>query len=377
MSELINTRGNEANFRKRLLSTACCAAIVTVISAEAAEADGVNRPTVWIELGAQVERMGSVQQSFEPPFVDNLEALGFASVSSVQRPPRYAIGGEGGITFSPSGSDWVFSANIRYGRANGAEARSQAFATSVVKQKKLGGVVVYTNIFPAPHLNASSEDRESHAVLDFQAGKDVGLGLFGSSTVSFGVRFAQFSSRRNDAFNGDHGRHQFGTDFKYTIIQTNHRYYGSAEAAQSFHGIGPSLSIAASTHLFGHRDESEVTFDWGLNGAVLFGRQKIEGDVNATGIQYKTGLGQKAPHYNRPFSSYRNHPAPLDRARSVTVPNLGAFAGFSFNYAAAKVSLGYRADFFFSAMDGGLDARKTYDRNFYGPFATISIGLGG
>jgi hypothetical protein len=33
--------------------------------------------------------------------------------------------------------------------------------------------------------------------------------------------------------------------------------------------------------------------------------------------------------------------------------------------------------YFLGAMDGGIDARKTYDRNFHGPFATISIGLGG
>ncbi len=66
-----------------------------------------------------------------------------------------------------------------------------------------------------------------------------------------------------------------------------------------------------------------------------------------------------------------------ERSRSVTVPNIGAFAGFSVKYPNAKLSFGYRADFFFGAMDGGIDARKTYDRSFYGPYASISIGLGG
>jgi hypothetical protein len=63
------------------------------------------------------------------------------------------------------------------------------------------------------------------------------------------------------------------------------------------------------------------------------------------------------------------------RSRNVTVPNIGGFAGLSFKYPNAKVSLGYRADFFFGAIDGGIDARKTYDRSFYGPYATVSIGL--
>jgi hypothetical protein len=59
------------------------------------------------------------------------------------------------------------------------------------------------------------------------------------------------------------------------------------------------------------------------------------------------------------------------------VPNVGGFAGLTFRHADAKVSFGYRADFFFGAMDGGIDTRNTSTVSFHGPFATISIGLGG
>ena len=59
----------------------------------------------------------------------------------------------------------------------------------------------------------------------------------------------------------------------------------------------------------------------------------------------------------------------------VTVPNVGAFAGLTYQIQNFKISGGYRADFFFGAMDGGIDTRKTEDQKFYGPFATISIGL--
>jgi hypothetical protein len=64
-----------------------------------------------------------------------------------------------------------------------------------------------------------------------------------------------------------------------------------------------------------------------------------------------------------------------NRSHAVAIPNVGGFAGISLKFPNAKVSLGYRGDFFFGAMDGGIDVRKTYDRNFYGPYATISIGL--
>jgi hypothetical protein len=42
-----------------------------------------------------------------------------------------------------------------------------------------------------------------------------------------------------------------------------------------------------------------------------------------------------------------------------------------------KISAGYRADFFFNAMDGGNDVRRSEKIGNYGPFATISFGLGG
>jgi hypothetical protein len=61
----------------------------------------------------------------------------------------------------------------------------------------------------------------------------------------------------------------------------------------------------------------------------------------------------------------------------VAVPNLGGFAGVSWRYQNAKVSFGYRADEFFGAMDGGLDKHKSENVGFFGPYANISIGLGG
>jgi hypothetical protein len=57
------------------------------------------------------------------------------------------------------------------------------------------------------------------------------------------------------------------------------------------------------------------------------------------------------------------------------VPNVGGFIGASLRWSNAKVSLGYRGDFFFGAMDGGVDTRVSKDRDFYGPFASIAVGL--
>jgi hypothetical protein len=78
-------------------------------------------------------------------------------------------------------------------------------------------------------------------------------------------------------------------------------------------------------------------------------------------------------YYSRVYSTSHHQ----TRSRRVTIPNLGGFAGLSVRYPNAKFSLGYRADFFFGAVDAGIDARHAKDLGFHGPFATISIGLGG
>ena len=63
--------------------------------------------------------------------------------------------------------------------------------------------------------------------------------------------------------------------------------------------------------------------------------------------------------------------------RRVAVPNLGGFAALSYRFTNAKISAGYLADFFFGAMDGGLDTHRSVTTAFHGPFAKISVGLGG
>jgi hypothetical protein len=117
--------------------------------------------------------------------------------------------------------------------------------------------------------------------------------------------------------------------------------------------------------------DEELTLDWGINAAVLFGRQKANVRHEAV-VTY---------HYRHLFSVgsavTSNAPPPENRAHSVAVPNLGGFAGVSYKFTNAKVSVGYRADYFFNAMDGGIDTHRSRNVGFFGPFATMSIGLGG
>jgi hypothetical protein len=387
MSELMNANGQGPSLRETLLATVCGVALFGSIGLPMeAKAEDVDHPTVGIELGGQIERLGNSQEILDPSFLPQFDHLHLDPVLPIQRPARYAMGGEAKITLQPDGTDWVFSASLRYGRSNARKASYQQLPALTFPLKTLFGQKYAPPGVQIPpyHLNASAANQESHVILDFQAGKDVGLGLLsskGSSTLSLGIRFAQFASRRSANLNGVPDFYQHGSNiFKYGGIKTsNHRYIATAQTTNSFRGVGPSLSWDGSQALLGGRNEG-VSVDWGINAAVLFGRQKVRGQTSQTGLHYKS-LHAVTEYYASFFytglaDSYHHH-TNIRRSRNVVVPNLGGFAGFSLNFPNAKVSLGYRVDYFFGAMDAGLTIRKTYDRSFYGPFASISVGFGG
>jgi hypothetical protein len=128
----------------------------------------------------------------------------------------------------------------------------------------------------------------------------------------------------------------------------------------------------ASNALLGDSGHARLALDWGANAGLLFGRQASEGfhqswhcTVNKAGV---FAAGCQPPTYSDPET--------FARSKNVTVPNLGGYAGVSLDYKHAKLKLGYRADWFFGAKDGGEAARQEVDRGFYGPYASISIGLG-
>jgi len=310
----------------------------------------------------------------------------FETSPQFERSPLFSAEKDGKITFQPNRSDWSFSASVRYGRSSSKKHKHQQTNPQPFKwYYKSNGAFFYSYpAYAAKFADTVEQSSESHLILDFQVGKDVGLGMFGrrdgTSVVTAGVRFAQFTSKSNIDLKSGPDFHfiysyptwvgNYFTPAKVLTQQAYHSNLGSLTARQSFQGLGPSISWNASIPLVGGHEAGELAFDWGMNAAVLFGRQKSL-TLHQTTAYYAHGRGY--PHRTQ-LSQHSTHHT---RSRGLTVPNIGGFAGVSFHLPNAKVALGYRADFFFGAMDGGIDTRKTYDRNFYGPFATINIGLGG
>lgn len=389
MSELMNKNHGASGFRWELLATVSALALSTVVAmprAVAAHEDDRDRPTVWIEVGGQLERNDGTGAPFTPPFTlfqPTPPTFETASPIDVQRAPRYSKGAEAAITIEPSGTDWSFSASVRYGRSNGN--KHVIAQTEPHRSKYLSAASGHQPIGPTQQVPQFADTTvrlsESHTVLDFKAGKDVGLGLFGrdsTSVFSVGVRFAQFASRADVRVRTRQNVKVSNMlpDPKYFPSYKFHTYYLKANNERSFHGIGPSLSWQASEPVIGNPQDGEFAIDWGLNGALLFGRQKAKlhhetADSYYKGRKYYPPSGNFGTHYKRYTPVSRNP----ERSRSMVVPNIGAFAGLSYRIENFKVSAGYRADFFFNATDGGIDARQDFDRSFHGPFALFSLGL--
>ncbi|HUJ04261.1 MAG TPA: Lpg1974 family pore-forming outer membrane protein [Rhizomicrobium sp.] len=355
MSELIQKHDNRATIRWKLLTGASALALTAyAASVTIANASDTDRPVIWLEAGGEFTQLLNSEEPYLPPFVEGTR-LPFITQSpdGIEKNSRHSLDTDAQISFQPKGSDWIFSARIQYGRTAKKKALSERTAYPSTS---------YYFFRYEAYQNILVQNTETHAIVDFTAGKDIGLGMFGSgvsSVASIGVRYAHLGSKS-----------KIGIQYQPTnAVYTYHRFYGSLAAKRDFTGVGPSISWDASATIAGNSSDSSISLDWGVNGAVLFGRQRanIHHQTTNLAVGYPEG-SNRHPVYE--------HPASPSRDKQIVVPNLGAFAGVSWRYAAAKVTLGYRADYFFGVLDGGIDTAKKEDRAFYGPFASVSIGIG-
>lgn len=377
MREQMNIRQIGA-YRRQLLGTASIVGLLLYgVDASAAPPDS---PNVWIEGGWHSEDIVGKDELFEPSFLTDLTENGFPSPARLEYPSPYSWGAEGKISLRPEGSNWVFSVSARYGRMKGRKYEHRETSPDPVHFIRPPSAVpaTYTPLVGA-YSDTKTSSEETHVIADFMVGRDVGLGLFSqrsTSNLNLGVRYAQFHSGASNELKGDP---RYGLQFKYVPFihgsVPSTRYYtlnrATEQSTRSFRGIGPTLEWSASTPVLGDPENGELAFDWGVNAAVLFGRQKADVQHETASTQHYGGLfnhGTKISHSSSP---------PQHRSRGVTVPNLGGFAGISYKFTRAKISAGYRVDYFFDAMDGGIDVRQSRNVGFFGPFATISIGLGG
>lgn len=363
MRELEQARTESQHAKRQLLATVSALALTGFVGSAMASDDArADHPAVWIELGGQFDGESNPAETWIPPnrplplVQPPFEPFGWM--------PSIGYEWDGKISIQPNESNWTFSAGLQFGKAKRGPKSSH-------DQANPSGY----NLFglPAPPTYAFTDSHTvsdaTHFILDFQAGRDLGLGLFGGharSTINFGVRMAQFRESADGTMTA-----QVSAPNKYNAGVDR---YAEMHATRSFTGIGPSIGWNASFPISDSLTDG-LSIDWGASAAVLFGRQKARVSLKTQEIHYTTGFAGTAP----PNVYLLTHTTAVSaRNRVVVVPNIGGFAGLSYNMGGrGKIALGYRADFFFGAIDGGIETRKSENVGFYGPFASIGIGIGG
>ncbi|MDE2465759.1 MAG: TonB-dependent receptor, partial [Alphaproteobacteria bacterium] len=367
------------------------------------DADG-KAPHVWLTLGGDYNEFVSASESpYNPLASANFPnggsptpswAKGLPTPAQLQHTPTSGFDWNGALSFRPPESDWVFRAAVRYGRSS----RNVGFHKSQAAGTKTQAFGQKCTAFPTNSSGynlqqdcehgvdkefdtSKNSSSEQHAILDFTVGKEVGIGLFGThqkGTLAGGVRIAQFDSRSHL---------NLGADPVYNldpnIFKKYHEVYQfTSNESRSFRGMGPEITWNAHTPLAGNVDEGEVTLDWGMNFAVLFGRQRVNLQHTVVHCRHSGpdfGLSTcDGKSFGEPVTGEITEPTDnVVRSHKVGVPNLGGHIGASMVYRNAKISVGYRYDGFFGVMDGGETTPLQYNRSFAGPYVNFTLGLGG
>jgi hypothetical protein len=370
-----------------------------------------------VEAGAQGQRLdtpGTAIMPYADALTGSLDPTRFQSEDI-----DWTAGGQVRVTYRPEGSAWTLSGGVRYGRVNNSTGRLRQeevtgdavcrFKTSdaytpylpgvdlsfigklfcdpeygpVTKDIPPFGTKYFQNKYradyvlsPQNRLSSSTDRREDHLIVDFDVGKDMGLGVLGvdESSVRAGLRYADFKS----SISGDMRAVPdmvMPQDAWAKYNTTFHQYVASFAAEREFKGAGPTLSWEASRPVLGTEDAGHFNIDWSISAGALYGKQKtsISGTqgsqyFNATYPTKDFVLGLQAPDQT-PFE--------MHRTKSVFAPMLDLSLGLSFDVPGVKLSTGYRWERYFNVLDAGFTEHQSYDRTVDGPFFKVAIGLGG
>ena len=342
-----------------------------------------------VELSGQAQRHEAPYQTIEPSFASAFSD-GIDPLDTQNQELDWGDGREVRLTYRPGGA-WSLSLGGRFGKTNGyAESFKSEFADetcftlevpsyqiSCTGPQSYGSEYNYSDTFV--------RNAERHTVVDFEVGRDVGLGAFDDagfiSKVGLGLRYAQFQSKTN--------AHILGTPdwdlpertvykyapFAWTKYDTYHtEHEAKITAEREFEGVGPVLSWDASHALIGNDDVGHIKADVSLGGGVLFGKQRtrVTGSEVDDYFEVSFNYGQFIDPTVRTTT-----PIDFNRSDSVTVPVVDISLGLSYEIDRMSLSAGYRWERYFDAIDGGYDKQESHDRTIDGPYFKISVGFGG
>jgi len=343
-----------------------------------------------VEISGQVQRQDAPYQAPTASFMSALPPEIQPPQSLFNRDLDWGDGREVKLTYRPSGSQWSVMGDLRYGRTNSSTARlhdekagdpvcrfggKYASLCQIVNQYYGAEYAARFYRTPVEWSDATAKNREEHTVVDFAVGRDVGLGnSFSHSTVSAGIRYADFQSTTNSTLRTLANIDLRPGWFFNKYPETHHVYEQNIDAEREFKGAGPAVSWEASLPLMQTNDAGHVQLDWTVTGGALFGKQK----TTQTGTETERFYSGNPLYWPEPqVGPTMAISLPAARSKSVTVPVVDLSLGLSYEIQRIKVGAGYRWERYFNPIDGGYAERKSYDRTIDGPYFKVSVGFGG
>jgi len=265
----------------------------------------------------------------------------------------YQFGGT--ITYQQPGTPWSFGVGARYGRVKGGSG-SGHFASSSAYH------AYNTKYYARTHSQTTHENLTSstHYIIDFDIGRDVGVGLFGRgvTTAGAGVRYAHFDATVTGSFATSQ---KYGEPAYYSSRDFQFSRNGTFTARHTTDAVGPRVFVKTVSPLPG---DSGLSLDAGAGGGILFGRQTVKSHVDSH-VTFSTGSG-----------SYAGVPV-ANRSSSQTIPNVDGYLQISWKPASSPLSvgIGYRVDAYFTAMDAGYAQSREVDIISHGPYLDISLKI--
>jgi hypothetical protein len=300
--------GSQHTLRRYLLGTASGAALIG--TAPFAQAD-TNIDHIYLDVSGQYSLTGGHTD------------WGFSGHGFGEPQINVKNGFDTRADLALQSGNWYLTLSANFGRTGGSKA-------SISQDAYYSSKYSFTHF----HRDGVAKHNESHTVVDFTLGKDVGLGMMdleGSSIVSLGVRYMHFVARTRSHLNYSTFSTFLGSSF-FTSTSFNR------QLDRQFVGWGPVITWKAKAPI-----SPEFSFSWGLTAAAVIGGRSFEID------------GVKLRH------------------NEIISPQVGGYVGLNWQMPDSPfdLTIGYRGDGYFDIVDKGFATVHHADRIIHGPFAQI------
>ena len=267
-------------------------------------------------------------------------------------PKQWGWEGAIGFEYRPSMSQWIWSAQFRYGQHGSGSANSSPVATFLIG-----------NFATTPYDFAGSNSasrKEHHWAADFMVGRDLGLGG-GQNTLRFGVRVAEIRGKTTGA-----------ADWRFNALTPTlptctpaYCAYERRDYVQnsSFLGVGPRLALDGQVPFGGN-----WKFEYGGGIAALYGRRKADQTLTISQIP-PTAIPTPVCVAGCPIGTSSS-------SSNGFVFNLDAMLGVSYAITQnASLMLSYRFDGYWNALRGydSNGSVTNLDRFYHGPMIRLAI----